>query len=70
MNKIQKRQSIGGCLGAVIGGLVGYFLTVYVLCYLVIPESNLCGLPAALISLPVGLKVGAVAGRFLVRRDP
>ncbi len=67
MSDSEKRQIAGGCIGAVIGGFVGYVATAFVLCDILYQGSNLCGLPAAVISGPVGLLVGAVAGRLLAR---
>ena len=36
--------------GAVLGGVIGYFGTAFALCYIIMPESNMCGFFA----LPVG----------------
>ena len=67
MSEGPKRPFAGGCIGAVIGGFIGYVATAYVLCDIVYPGSNLCGLPAAIIGFPVGLMLGAVAGRLMTR---
>jgi hypothetical protein len=54
--------------GAVLGGVLGYFGTAFALCYIIMPESNMCGFFALPLGLPIGLGVGAVIGMILDRR--
>jgi hypothetical protein len=53
--------------GAAIGGVFGYFLTVAVSCYILYPESNLCGFTGIVIGLPAGFALGAIAAAIRKR---
>ncbi len=52
----------------VIGGVVGYFLTIFVSCYILYPESNLCGITGWIIGLPAGLIIGMIVAAVRRRR--
>ena len=47
---------------AVLGAFAAYLITAAICCYLLMPNSNLCGLPAALFGAPIGFIVGGIAG--------
>ena len=47
---------------AAIAGIVGYFIGAYAGCDWLMPESNLCGIYGLMLTGPVGLIVGGVAG--------
>ena len=51
----------GGLLGLAIGYLGGVFLG----CYVLMPESNLCGFVAVFITAPFGLLVGVACGAWI-----
>jgi hypothetical protein len=55
---------IGGAAGAVIC----YFVSAFVMCTWIWPESNLCGLPAMLIAGPIGFVAGGVIATWLTGR--
>jgi hypothetical protein len=58
------RSTIGSLLGAVIG----YFAGAYLACTLLLPASNLCGLPGAIVGVPLGALGGGWIARRLGRR--
>jgi hypothetical protein len=53
--------------GAVFGGLAGYLAGVYVACFWLYPESNLCGLVGVIVTGPIGLLAGAILAWFYSR---
>ena len=55
-------------LGAGVGLLIGYFAGAYVACTWLMPEGNLCGLPAVFVSAPLLAIVGALIGWRVGRR--
>jgi hypothetical protein len=57
-------------VGALVGGFAGYMAGMYLACYLLWPQSNLCGLAGVFITGPVGLVAGgaAAAGGISRRR--
>jgi hypothetical protein len=46
-------------VGALLGLVIGYFVGVLLACFLLMPNSNLCGLVGVFITGPLGLLVGA-----------
>jgi hypothetical protein len=55
-------------LGAIVGMVVSYFAGASAACGLLWPESNLCGLPAVFVALPLGIVAGAIVGWLIARR--
>jgi hypothetical protein len=53
-----------------VGGFAGYMLTMFLCCFVLYPESNLCGLPAVFIGGPAGLVIGWLFGSRLTRVPP
>jgi hypothetical protein len=54
--------------GALIGGIVGYFIGVDAGCDWLYRTSNLCGIYGLLLTGPIGLVVGAAGVWFLSRK--
>ena len=57
-------------LSTLIGGIVGYMMTVFLCCLVLFPGSNLCGLPAVFLGGPAGLVIGWLVGSRLTRVPP
>ena len=55
-------------VGAVIGGMAGYLVGVFVACVWVFPNSNLCGIYGVFLTGPIGSIVGAIVGFMRARR--
>lgn len=55
--------------GALAGGAICYFPSAFVMCTWIAPESNLCGLPAALIAGPIGLIAGGALAAWQTGRS-
>ena len=49
-------------IGALIGGVLGYLIGVWVACEWAFPNSNLCGIYAVFLTGPIGSVVGAIVG--------
>jgi hypothetical protein len=58
------KRTLAITIGALVGGIGGYFLTAFVCCHILCPESNLCGLPAVFVGAPLGFSGGWIAGAF------
>jgi hypothetical protein len=46
--------------GAFLGLVIGYCVGVGLACYVIMPNSNLCGLVGVFIAGPIGLIIGAL----------
>jgi hypothetical protein len=55
-------------VGALVGTNLAYYPAAYYACYVFWPQSNLCGVPAVFIAMPIGLIAGAIAGWLIARR--
>jgi hypothetical protein len=62
------RTALAILAGALLGAFAGYMAGVYLACYLLWPQSNLCGLVGVFITGPLGLAGGGAAGWFISRR--
>jgi len=58
---------VAAILGALVGLSAFYYGAAYTACFVLWPQSNLCGLPAALFAAPLGAIVGAVGGWLIAR---
>jgi hypothetical protein len=59
--------ALGIGIGAVFGSVVGYFVGVALGCYVLMPNSNLCGFVGVFITAPIGLVVGALVAAWRMR---
>jgi hypothetical protein len=50
-----------------VGGFLGDMAEMSVACYLLSPQSNLCGLVGVFVVGPIGVVVGIVAGTYVGR---
>ena len=55
-------------VGGLAGGVVGYFVGVFISCDWLYPTSNLCGIWGLMYTAPIGLVVGALIGWMISRR--
>ena len=61
-------QTLAILAGGAGGALAGYALGVYLACFVLWPESNLCGLVGVFVTAPIGSIAGCVAGWALMRK--
>jgi hypothetical protein len=59
--------ALGIGIGALLGLVVGYFVGVALACYVLMPNSNLCGLVGVFITGPIGLVAGALIAAWRMR---
>jgi hypothetical protein len=59
--------ALGLGIGALLGLVVGYFVGVAFACYVLMPDSNLCGLVGVFITGPIGLVAGALVAAWRMR---
>lgn len=53
--------------GGLIGGVVAYFIGVYIACDWLYPTSNLCGIYGVFATGPIGIVIGVIVGWLLSR---
>jgi hypothetical protein len=51
--------------GGLIGGVLGYFIGVYIACDWLYPTSNLCGIYGVFATGPIGMVIGVTVGWLL-----
>ena len=62
------RAALLAVLLGLAGAFAGYMAGVFAACYLLWPDSNLCGLVGVVVTGPIGLVAGTVAGIYVGRR--
>jgi hypothetical protein len=58
---------LGIGVGALVGLVVGYSVGVALACYVLMPNSNLCGLVGVFITGPIGLVAGGLVAAWRMR---
>jgi hypothetical protein len=61
------KSVLGVVLLGLVGGFLGYLAGMYLACYLVWPESNLCGLVGVFLTGPLGVVAGIILGIYASR---
>ncbi len=62
------RTALWVIVSGIVGGFLGYLAGVYVACFVLWPESNVCGLAGVFVTGPGGVLAGIAVGVFLARR--
>jgi hypothetical protein len=65
---VTMKQLATTLLIALCGAFSAYMITAAICCIWLMPNSNLCGLPAVFIGAPIGFIVGGIAGFLHARR--
>ena len=62
-------KTVALIVGGLVGGIAGYSIIVYVSCWWLWPQSNMCGIWGCFIGGPGGLIAGTSLAGWLLRRS-